>query len=347
MTIDEFLTSNEISHEFNEEYVLKIKYNDNIDYIFKTNYGILNFDKNLECVGLFNKSNNKLYGSSFEFNNIYKRELFSEFYIGSIEKIKRDLYKNADKMLNDYIKQNAENLRKEGKKSFDEYILNKENYASIKGNAIKKYIYNSKSNDIEFNINQSKYEISNDIYELIMKTLENQAEMEQKVFDEYINNSEKTEKLYSSVSGISDIEVTVKEKIGAKLLEKDLEDEFILKLENNPINEYKIKHDIIKAIKDIDAQMLTINLCHNENEITFKYPKYQLYNFWLSDYYIPEVSKREELKEIYKGERNYDDFQLEDIKSIRFRKQILYENKKEIELNNEKYELDIIDEMFE
>ena len=32
-------------------------------------------------------------------------------------------------------------------------------------------------------------------------------------------------------------------------------------------------------------------------EITFKYPKDQLYNFWLSDYHIPEVSKREEIKQ--------------------------------------------------
>ena len=128
---------------------------------------------------------------------------------------------------------------------------------------------------------------------------------------------------------------------------KDLINEFIFELKNDPTNEYKKKHDIIEAIKDVDAQMLTINLCHEGKEITFKYPKDQLYNFWFSDYHIPEVSKREELKQIYANTSFYRDFALEDIKSISFRKQILYEDKKELELNNEKKEIDIVDDMFD
>ena len=110
---------------------------------------------------------------------------------------------------------------------------------------------------------------------------------------------------------------------------------------------YQTALTINRVIKDIDAQMLTIDLCHNGKDITFKYPKDQLYNFWLSDYHIPEVSKRSEIKEMYKDERGFDDFHLEDIKSISFRKQILYENNKELELNNEKEEQDIVDDMFE
>ena len=168
-----------------------------------------------------------------------------------------------------------------------------------------------------------------------------------KVFEEYINSEEKTERLYSRVSGIPNIELTVKERIGARLLEKTLEDKLILELKNDPNNEYKKKHDIIEAIKDLDAQMLTINLCHDGNEITFKYPREQLYNFWLSDYNIPEVSKREELKQIYANTNFYRDFDIKDIKSITFRKQIIYEEKKELELNNKKEEPDIVDDMFD
>ena len=117
-------------------------------------------------------------------------------------------------------------------------------------------------------------------------------------------------------------------------------------MENDPSNEYKIKHDIIESIKNIEAQMLTIDLCHNGKDITFKYPKDKLYSFWLSDFYITEVSKREEIKEMYKGERGYEDFYLKDIKSISFRRQILYENSKNLELNNEK-KVDIVDDMFD
>ena len=347
MTIDEFLVSNEVSHEFDRDYVLKVRYNDNIDYIFKTNYGKLYFNKDLKCVGLFNKSNNKLYGASYAFNGTFNKDMYSNFYSGTIEQIRIDLYKNADKLLNNYIQDNSKSLREIAKETFDKFISHKEDYNSIKENAVKNYIYQLDNDTLEFKVNTSKYERSSDINKLMMKYLEFPEETEYKVFEEYINNEEKTEYLYSRVLGIANIELTVREKIGERLLEKDLEDKLIVELKNDPTNEYKIKHDIIESIKDIDAQMLTINLCHNGKEISFKYPKDQLYNFWLSDYHIQEVSKREEIKQMYKDERGFDDFHLEDIKSISFRKQILYENNKELELNNEKEEPDIVDDMFD
>lgn len=347
MTIDEFLVSNKTSHEFDRDFVLKVKYNDNIDYIFRTNYGKLDFNSDLKCVGIFNKINNKLYGASYEFNGTFNKDMYSNFYTGTIEQIRIDLYKNADKLLNTYIQDNIKSLKEIGKKSFDEFISHKEHYNNIKSESAKKYIYHSDNYELEFNVNTSKYERSNDMSKLMMKYLEFPEETEYKVFEEYINNEEKTEWLYSRVSGIPNIELTVRERIGARLLEKDLEDKFILELKNDPTNEYKKKYDIIDAIKDVDAQMLTINLCHEGKEITFKYPKDQLYNFWFSDYYIPEVSKRDELKQIYANTSFYRDFALEDIKSISFRKQILYEDKKELELNNEKEEVDIVEDMFD
>lgn len=347
MTIDEFLISDEISHEFNRDYVLKVKYNDNIDYIFKTNYGRLDFNSDLKCVGLFNKINNKLYGASYEFNGTFNKDMYSNFYAGTIEQIRIDLYKNADKLLNMYIQDNIESLKEIGRKYFNEFISHKEHYNDIKNESAKKYIYHLDDYELEFNVNTSKYEKSNDMNKLMMKYLELPEKTEYKVFEEYINNEEKTEWLYSRVSGIPNIKLTVKERIGARLLEKDLEDKLILELKNDPTNEYKKKYDIIEAIKDVDAQMLTINLSHDDKKITFKYPKDQLYNFWFSDYYIPEVSKREELKQIYANTNFYRDFVLEDIKSISFRKQILYEDKKELELNNEKEEPDIVEDMFD
>lgn len=345
MTFDEFLVSNEVSSEFARDYILKVKYNDNIDYIFKTKYDGLNFNSELKCVGLFDKINNKLYGSSYDFNGMFNKDMSSNFYAGSIESIKNNLYKNADKLLNTYIKDNQKTLKNMAKETFNKFISHKGNYDSIKDNAVKNYIYNFDGNKLKFHVNTSKYERTNDINKLTMEYLEFPKETEYKVFEEYINNEEKTEYIYSRE--VNNIELTVKERIGTRLLEKDLEDKLVLELKNDPTNEYKIKHDIIESIKDIDAQMLTINLCHNGKEITFKYPKDQLYNFWLNDYRISEVSKREEIKEMYEDERGFDDFHLEDIKSISFRKQMLHENNKELELNNEKEELDIVDDMFD
>ena len=95
MTFDEFLVSKETIEEFDRDFVTKVKYNDNIDYIFKTNYGGLNFNSELKCVGLFDKKNNKLYGSSYDFNGMFNKEMYSNFYVGSIESIKNNLYKNS------------------------------------------------------------------------------------------------------------------------------------------------------------------------------------------------------------------------------------------------------------
>lgn len=345
MTFDEFLVSKEISNEFDKDFVSKIKYNDNIDYIFKTNYGGLNFNSELKCVGLFDKKNNKLYGSSYDFNGMFNKEMYSNFYNGSIESIKNNLYKNADKLLNNYISDNSKTLREMAKETFEEFISYKRNYDNIKEVAVKNYIYNLDNNELEFNVNTSKYERENDVNKVTMEHLEFPEETEYKVFEEYINNEEKTERLYSREG--NNIELTAKERIGARLLEKDLEDKLILELKNNPSNEYKMKHDIVAAIKDLDAQTITIDLCHNGKNIIFKYPKQQLYNLYLSDYHIPEVTKRNEIKEMYRDKKGFDDFNLEDIKSISFRKQILYENNKNLELNNEKEEPDIVEDMFD
>ena len=345
MTFDEFLVSKKISDEFDRDFVIKIAYNSNVDYIFKTNYGSLDFNSELKCIGLFDKKNKKLYGSSYDFQGVFNKEMYSNFYTGSIESIKNLLYENADKLLNTYIKNNSEILKNMAQETFDKYILYEGNYKNIKDEAVKDYIYNLDKSNLEFHINTSKFGRSNDINALTMEHIEFPEETEIKVFNEYINNEEKKEHVYSYEG--NNIELTVKEKIGLRLLENDLKNKLINELKNNPSNEYKIKHDIVETIKDIDAQMLTIKISHNGKEIIFKYPKNELYNFWISNYHILEVSKRNEVKELYKGNRNYNDFNIEDIKSISFRKQILFENKKEIELNNEQEELDLVDEMFD
>ena len=218
MTFDEFLVSKELSKEFNRDFVTKVKYNDNIDYIFKTSYGGLNFNSELKCVGLFDKKNNKLYGSSYDFNGTFNNGMYSSFYTGSIESIKNNLYKNADKLLNTYIKENSENLRSIVKETYEKYISYEGDYKRIKDQAVKNYIYNFEKNDLEFHINTSKYDRNNDTNKLIMDYIESPKETEARVFEEYINNENKTERIYSSE--INAIELTAKEKNWNKTFRK-------------------------------------------------------------------------------------------------------------------------------
>ena len=221
MTFDEFLVSKETIGEFDRDFVTKVKYNDNIDYIFKTNYGGLNYNSELKCVGLFDKKNNKLYGSSYDFNGMFNKEMYSNFYVGSIESIKNNLYKNADKLLNNYINDNSKTLRNMAKETFDKYISYEGNYNSIKEQAVKNYIYNFDKKELKFHVNTSKYERNNDVNKITMEEIEFPEETEYRVFEEYINNEEKTEHIYSRET--NNIELTAKERIGARLLEKDLE----------------------------------------------------------------------------------------------------------------------------
>ena len=306
--------------------------------------GELEYDTRLENIGIFERNYQKLYGASWNFQSEYNKELKSKFYEGDIEKLSSELAKESDKLLNDYIKNNEAILERNAQKIWNEYIKSEINYDAIKEKAEKKYIYGDEKEELQFSINRYKYERNNTIKSLLLDYLQFPEKTAHQIFNEYINNDEKDIKLYSRCSGMPDIDVTVKERIGVRLFEKKLEDRFIEELENNPNNELKLKRDLIAAIKDTDIQNFTINLTHNNKSISFKYPKNQLYNFYFSDYYIPNKDDRKLLKDIYAEDKEkdyYSDFKLEDITSITFRKQIIFEPK---ELENDK---DITDEMFE
>lgn len=343
MTFDEFLLSEKISCSFGDKNILKIPYNEDIYFIYKPTYNRLEYNEKLENIGIFEKQNQKLYGSSWEFDTRFNKELESKFYKGSFEKINEELSRDSNLLLNNYITENASLLKANSIEVWEKYIASEYNLNSIKNNAKNKYIYGIERDNIVFSINKYKYERDKTLKILLMEYLEKPKEIAEKVFREYINNDE-LDRVYSRVAGIPDYDVTIKEKIGIRLWEYELENKLINDYENNFDNEVKLEHDIINAIKDLDVQTLTLNLERNGKEISFKYPKDQLYNLYFSDYYIASRDDRKAVKEFYADDENKSysyDFKLEDIKSITFRKQIIFEQK---ELENDK---DITDEMFE
>lgn len=62
----------------------------------------------------------------------------------------------------------------------------------------------------------------------LIKRIKNPEKTEIKVFNEYINNEEKKEHVYSYEG--NNIELTVKEKIGLRLLENDLKNKLDLEV---------------------------------------------------------------------------------------------------------------------
>lgn len=346
MTFDEFLLSNETQHKFERNYIIKIKFTDFIDFIYKPKYGDFEYHNDLEFLGLFDYLGKKLYGSSYYFepNTSFSESTASKFYSGSIEYIMKNLKDSVGKMINNYIDSNQEMLMQLGQKTFDKYISIENNYDNIKSIATHNYIYSEELDDKEFTIDDYWYEKKAE-KELTIEYLKNPLECTNKTYNEYMEGNQK---IYSQSYRDESFDVSTKEYIGVYLLKKKLEKQILNEYENNPNNENKKKHDIIKSIKYLDAQMITITLKHNKNTISFKYPKSTLNNMSFSIWNIPDLKVRNEVDEIYKNIHD-DNVFINDIAKIEYNRKVVYKDDKLLEINNElkKDEPDIVDDMFD
>lgn len=328
---------------------MKIKYNDNIDFIYKPSYGNFEYGKELQFLGFFEKITKKLYGSSLEFHSEYIKEMYSNYYESSIELIEKNLKDGANIYLNKYIEENKLQLTTLGKEIFDKYIATEWNYNNIQNNVIHDYIHNEQNDKISFSINSKQYE--KDIKELILRYVQNPIETAKEIFNEYINTTEKIESIYYDDSYHK---ISVKEYIGATLLEKQFKDTLLQQLKDNPNNEYRKKHDIVQSIKDVDAQMITITLKHNNELINLKYPKYLLNNMELYESHIPDLKTRDKVEQLFKDMygTDRDNLFMKEIVKIEYKKKVLYEDKELLNLKESVSKVilethDIVDDMFE
>lgn len=347
LKIDDFLDSDKSIEQVGEYTILKIKYNENIDFIYEPSYGEFEYGNELRFLGFFEKVTKKLYGSSFDFHSEYDENMYSNYYESSIDKIGKSIKDGVDMYLNKYVEENKLQLMNIGKEIFDKYIATDWNYNNIKNNTIKDYIYGEQNSKISFSINSSCYE--RNIKKLIIKYVQNPIETTKNIFNDYINNEEKIESAYFNNKYNK---VSVKEHLGVFLLEKQLRDTLLQELKDNPNNDYKKKHDIIQSIKDLDAQMVTITLKHNDEIIDFKYPKRILNNLDFYESHIPDLKTRDKVEQLYKGIYGKDDLFIKEIVKIEYKKKVLYEDKELLKSNendtkNMQETHDIVDDMFD
>lgn len=350
MTFDEFLLSNEYNkYDFDydnrgSKNIIKIKYNDNIDFLYHPYYGSFEYDHKLEFIGLFEKNSRKLYGNSFYFAGKYSKELYSSLYESSVDAIFDKVMNGANILLKNYIEEHKNILMMNTKDLFNKFISFEENYNAIKKSSINDYIYEHES-DIEFSVHS--YRLDSERKNIVMKYLQNESETIEKVYSEYINNNEKTEALRWYENNEVYRDVYAKDYIGVRLHQQELYEKLKKELEQNPNNEYKKKHDIIKSMKNLDAQMVTITIKHNENIITFKYPKKEIDNLNYSEWNIPDLKIRSKMRELYKGYGyNTDSLFLNEIIKIEYSRKIIYEdqnilNKQNVEQEMNEFDYDI------
>ena len=324
MTIDEFLKSNETRYNSERLTILKVKYNDSIDFLYVPIYSKLEYDNDLKFIGMFEKNRQKLYGNSFYFNSEYRDGAYSEFYQGDISKLKEELQNDTNMLLENYIKENKQELINLAKPIYDKYISYDTNYDDIRQKAIQSYIYDKEvDKDIKFTVNLKNNDLG--LKDSIVGYLENPKDVANKIYNYYIENDKTT--IYARSCEFTNIkDVSVKENIGFRLLVNKLEEDLTKGLQIRAHNKYKKKHDIIKAIKDLDAQNITITVKHNNKSLDFKYPKTQLYNFYMSDWYIPDLDSRKKLKDLYQNERPSDDEYIKDIVEIKYRNKAIYKD---------------------
>lgn len=343
MTIDEFLESNETIGKIKGDDFIKIKYNENLDFIYKPSWSKFEYGNELKFLGIFEKITKKLYGSSYEFKSDYNEEKNSKYYISDIESVGKKLVECANQYLYSYIQENHIELANLGRNIFNEYISDERNYENIKNDCIHDYIYQENNYDPSFSVKTDNYERYTK--DLILAFMQNPIVVAKGYFEEYINNTKKSESIYFD-NKFHDI--TAKEWIGFHLLKSEFAHTLQNEIINNPSQENKKKHDIIKAIKNLDAQMVTITLKHNDEIISFKYPKSYIYDLDYSDYHIPDLKIREKVQELYKETYNKDNVFISEILKIEYSRKVIYEDNK---LLNNKSNLieethDITDEMF-
>lgn len=349
MNIDEFLDSDKTVAKIGTDNIIKIKYNDNIDFIYKPSYGEFQYGNELHFLGFFENITKKLYGSSLDFHSSYDTEMYSNYYESSIALIGKNLKDGANIYLNKYIEENKLQLTTMGKGIFEKYIATEWNYNNIQNNIIHDYIHNEQNEKISFSINTKQNE--KDIKELILKYVQNPIETAKEIFNEYINTTEKIESIYYDNSYHN---ISVKEYIGATLLENQFKNSLLQQLKDNPNNEYKKKRDIVQSIKDLHAQMITITLKHNNELINFKYPKYLLNNMELYESHIPDLKTRDKVEQLFKGIHgiNRDNLFIKEIVKIEYKKKVFYEDKELLSLNENISKSitethDIVDDMFD
>lgn len=350
MNIDEFLDSNKAIDNIGETDIIKIKYNENIDFIYKPEYRKFEYGRELQFLGFFEKITKKLYGSSLNFQSNYEKELYSNYFAGSISSIGKNLIDGADIYLKAYIEENKLQLINNSKKIFDKYLADESNKQKLKEDSIHNYIYQEDNSEINFSVKDDYYYEEN-IKDLIIQYIQSPVETSKNVFEKYIDNQEKEKSLYINNAYEK---VTVKEYIGVMLQTCQYKNMLLQELIDNPNNEYKKKHDIIGSIKDLDAQMVTITLKHDDEMITLKYPRNILEQMDLYEWHIPDLKVRDKVENLYKniyGQEKDDTF-IKEIAKIEYKKRTIYEDAKLLDLennlsNNIEETHDIVDDMFD
>ena len=296
-----------------------------------TKWGQFEVDRDIDFLGVFNKTTQKLYGDSYYLGNDFSQRFVTDIYQGSLGEVWNEMFKSLSERLNRYIENNYEPLKSFSTKYIDDYIeMNDEQIHKI---AEQNYIYGDEIEKKKFVL--SDYDYRNNRTKILLDYIENPDTTKDDLFDKYINNIEKNRGIYPYDSPKRDNKLYMKESIGLDLLENEYRQKIFDEVSQNPNREIKKKHDIVHALKELNAQSVTLTINHNGKRLDFKYPEYCLNTFNLTFYRVPNTKEREKLQEIYTDSYKYSDFYLEDIEKITYKGKVIYQDDELLEKSKE------------
>lgn len=326
---EKFIYNRKIGSIILDDYMfVRVQYDDRFDYLLD-GWGKLEFSSSyrqeLELSGLIDNKTHKVYT-----DNGYRISKYTcDDDVYDIGKLTEEVITKLNDAYNKYIYENKEEFCNIATSIFNTYMSYDENASYLKQKASEQYIivedisapivtnfkYSSLGNyDRVLSVAQIiKYIVEGDkfIMDSIMAYLEKDGE----------------EKVYSGISGIPDIKVTRKEKIGFQLICNNKYLEYFKEFSENPNSWLNTRRKIYQCL-DIE-KMKTVNIMvkHNDIELIFKYPAQMLSVFNISDWHIPDLATREKFKNLFKDVEWHtkDDTVISSIQKITYGKNILYE----------------------
>ena len=311
-----------------KEKVIRTTYKDNIDLLYYADCQIVGYTsgKYAKILGIFDNNTNSFYSHD---DYVYGLNVkTSKFYECTVYKLFDNIIEKAKNKLNEYIKENKNNLMDKMSPVFEEnfnsdkkgYYGRFDNYKKmLEDLAEKHFIYEAKiSTEVESPIDLfgGWIKADNNFNSIVILYLLDDEKTIKMLIDKFLAEPKK----------YSNDEYTNEEYIGKILLEKEWEREYLEKLKNNTPTKIAKAHDIVSAIKDINAVNVTVTLKENEKEVAFKYNKDSLVDIPMHDSDLIDWRVNAKEREIFKNFDTNGKSRFDCISEIKYGRKVLYKD---------------------
>ncbi len=322
--LENYLSDNDITifkyvdklHEYNNFQILKETLDDRFYSLYtkKISKSKMN-DNSYNFAGFLDIIDKKIYNPSYEIEKILENSLI--YQLSELSKLKELIENEVSKKLYDYALSHISELKKICNEEFlkqDEYHFN-----YYQKEARKFFVSDENSQMNQLNPKMFlKYSYFADTYSI--------------PYSEYLSDSNKMIKELANNLIKND---KTKKNLGWEILEVEYKNRYLNSIYKNPqkYNCLFVNREILKSIKDIDAENINITISYNNKELTFKTPKKRfemgLRDAYTSDSYYGrsyEVVEKflEENKKV-KENRYKHDFDFDHISKITYGRKTLYE----------------------